>query len=263
MALQTDHQAALAARIDARRQDPDRDFTDAVWAARIRRALDDQRLELASETLVPLAGGAAREQLRLRLIGDDGAPVDAEALLPVAEKFGLVAPLDRWVVAKAVRFAAVGRIVHVSLSAASVHDVFMTDLIAHELCAAGAPAANVVFELSAGALMSSADGGEAFAARLHALGCGLALRDVAPDHTSPCELGRLRVQALTINRGIVRDLRHGWRDRCSARAIVSLAHGLGVETIAVGVSCRETLALLRRWGVDYAQCDLLPAPAGR
>lgn len=260
MALQSDYLSAPTASTDERRRHHGGYLQDAAWAARISRALDEQRLELSPQRITPLTGGAAREQLQLRMIDGDGNRVAAEAFLPAAERFGLVAHLDRWVVAKAVRFAAVGWIVHVRLSAASVRDRFMVDQVAHELSATTAPAANVVFEMPAGVLTSSAESGEAFATGMHALGCGLALHDVAPG-TRPAQLARLRVKALTIDRHVVGELPHSARARRRAQAIVSLARELDVETIADGVDDGEKLELLRSWGVDYAHGDLIHRPA--
>jgi EAL domain-containing protein (putative c-di-GMP-specific phosphodiesterase class I) len=260
MATQTDYRPAPPAHLDERRPGPGRDFNDAVWAARVRRALHDQRLELSPQPMMPLTGGAVRDKLLLRMIECGGERVAAEAFLPAAEKFGLVTCLDGWTIAKAVRFAAVGQIVHVRLSAASVRGRFMTDQIAHELCAAGAPAAHIHVEVPADALMSCADGGHAFAAGLHALGCGLTLHGVTCD-TSAAQLEQLRVDALTIDRHVVGSLLHSPRHRRWARAIVSLSRDLDVQLIADGVDERETLALLREWGVDYAHGALIDRPA--
>jgi EAL domain-containing protein (putative c-di-GMP-specific phosphodiesterase class I) len=252
MALQQDYRSALAERVDERHRDGGRDFVDAVWAARIRNALDEQRLELVPQQIVPLTGGAARVALSLQMIDGDGDGVAAEAFLPAAGKFGLVAQLDRWVVAKAVRFAALGRIVHVRLSGASLRDTCLSDGIADELRATGAPPANLIFELPADALVSEADGGEAFAAALDGLGCGLALCNITADMALALP-ARLPVRALTIERDVVRGLLHGPRDRDRARTIVRIARAMDAETIAHGVDGWDALALLRRWGVDYAQ----------
>jgi EAL domain-containing protein (putative c-di-GMP-specific phosphodiesterase class I) len=45
------------------------------------------------------------------------------------------------------------------------------------------------------------------------------------------------------------------------KAIVNLAQGFGCETIAEGVEDDETLALLREYGVDFAQGYHLGRPA--
>jgi EAL domain-containing protein (putative c-di-GMP-specific phosphodiesterase class I) len=248
-----DHDSMLAARLEDRRRSPSRDYDDAVWAGRIRRALDEQRFELSSEPMQPLTGGSARQELTLRMITEDGQHVTAAAFAPAAERCGLAAGLDRLVIAKAVRFAALGRIVHVTLSASAVADAFVTDVIGAELRAVGAPAASICFEVLADACMRAEDGGAAFAAGLHGLGCGLALRGVPPVPGFLARLGQLPFQALRIERGLVEDLTRDPAERRRVRTLVSIARALDLTTLADGVDCTERLALVRRYGVDYAQ----------
>ena len=44
-------------------------------------------------------------------------------------------------------------------------------------------------------------------------------------------------------------------------AVVSLAHDFGIRTVAEGVEDAETLAVLKEYGVDYAQGYGLGRPA--
>ncbi len=129
---------------------------DAVgWVSRVRDALDEERLELHSQTILPLRGGAAREELLLRMVSRDGELVNAGAFLPAAEELGLIFEIDSWVIARAVRFAALGRIVQVNLSAASMADTRLLGIIERELQRVGASPGNVVFEVAEAALVSN------------------------------------------------------------------------------------------------------------
>ena len=227
---------------------------DAVaWVSRVREAIEENRLVLHSQPILPLRGGAAREELLLRMVGRDGEVVSAGAFLPAAEELGLIFEIDSWVIARAVRFAALGRIVQVNLSAASMADPRLLEHVARQLAIVGAPAGNVVFEVAEAALMSDPAVGQAFAARLRELGCGLALDDFGTGSGSFDYLRELSVQALKIDIDFVRGLPGNAANQHLVQAIVALAHGFGTETIAGGVEDRETLALLREFGVDYAQ----------
>ncbi len=59
----------------------------------------------------------------------------------------------------------------------------------------------------------------------------------------------------------VRDLGSNPANQHLVRAIVGLADGFGYKTIAEGVEDAETLALLRDYGVDFAQGFYLGRPA--
>ena len=227
---------------------------DAVaWVSRVREALNENRLELHSQPILPLRGGAAREELLLRLISRDGEMFCAGAFVPAAEELGLIFEVDSWVIAQAMRFAALGRLVQVNLSASTVADTRLPELIERELHAVGAPPGNVVFEVAEAALLSSPAGGEAFAAGLSELGCGLSLDDFGNASGGFGYLSRLAVQTLKVDVELVRDMRASAANQHLVQALVALARSFEIETIAGGVEDLETLALLRELGVDYAQ----------
>jgi EAL domain-containing protein (putative c-di-GMP-specific phosphodiesterase class I) len=223
------------------------------WVSRVREALDENRLELHSQPILPLGGGAAREELLLRMVDRDGQIVTAGAFLPAAEELGLILAVDRWVIAQAARFAALGRIVQVNLSAASVADPRLLELVERELRDVAAPAGNLVFEVPEAALLHDLDAGRAFADRLGELGCGLSLDDFGNGVGGFHYLRRICVQTLKIDIDFVRDLPDRPANQHLVQAIVALARGYGIETIAGGVEDLDTLALLREFGVDYAQ----------
>lgn len=74
-------------------------------------------------------------------------------------------------------------------------------------------------------------------------------------------LKHLPMDFLKIDREFVRDVRASVADQHVIRAIVGLAHGFGLKTIAEGVEDQETLDLLRDFGLDYAQGFHLGRPA--
>ena len=244
--------ADVTEEIEARRR-AERKLEAVAWVSRVREAIEEDRLVLHSQPILPLRGGAAREELLLRMVSREGEVVSAGAFLPAAEELGLSFEIDRWVIARAVRFAALGRIVQVNLSAASMADARLLGHVAGELQLVGAPAGNVVFEVAESALMSDPVVGRAFAARLRELGCGLALDDFGTGSGSFAYLQELSVQALKIDIEFVRGLPDNAANQHLVQAIVALAHDYGTETIAGGVEDRETLALLREFGVGYAQ----------
>ena len=248
-----------AAEETARRRSAESD--DIIWVSRICEALGEERFELYSQPIVPLGGGAAREELLLRMVSRDGYVISPGAFLSAAETFGLVAEIDRWVIAQAARYAAFGRVVHVNLSAASVADPCLPGFIAAQLQKVMAPPSNVTFEVVETALTTNPAAGEQFAFAIRDLGCGLALEDFGTGVGSLANLERLPVQSLKIDIDFVRDLSANEATRHLVRALVDIAHRCGADAIAEGVEDHRTLELLRGYGVDYAQGYLLSHPA--
>ena len=84
-------------------------------------------------------------------------------------------------------------------------------------------------------------------------GCGLALDDFGTGYGGFSYLKRLPVDYLKIDIEFVRDLVTEPASRQVVEAVVSLARGFGIKTVAEGVEDAGTLELLEQLGVDYAQ----------
>ena len=238
-----------------------RDLAALSWLGRIRDALDEDRMVLYAQPIVAAGGGQPSEELLLRMISRTGEIILPGAFLPIAERYGLITEIDRWVAIQAIRLAASGRRVEANLSAATIGNLDILPVIESELRATGADAANVIFELTETALMGDIEAGEAFAKGLTGLGCGLALDDFGTGFGSFTYLKRLPMRYLKIDIEFVRDLITNPANRHLVRAIVSLAKAFNLQTIAEGVEDEGTWDLLRQEGVDFGQGFHLGRPA--
>jgi PAS domain S-box-containing protein len=237
-----------------------RELNALSWLGRIRDALDEDRMVLYSQPIVPLTGGAPSEELLLRLITPSGEIVQPGSFLPIAERYGLVADIDRWVITKAIERAATGLRVEANVSAWTIANIDLLPLIERLIRETGADPSLLVFELTETAFMRDLDAGRAFAHALHDLGCGLALDDFGTGYASFTYLKTLPFKYLKIDIEFVRDLANSAANRHVVDAIVSLAKGFGQQTVAEGVEDEATLQILRERGVDYAQGFHLGAP---
>lgn len=239
-----------------------RELAALSWIGRIRDAIDEDRLVLYSQPIVSLTGGRSSEELLLRMIGRDGEIIQPGSFLPVAEKYGLITEIDRWVVTEAIRIAASSpRVIEVNLSAQSVGASDLLPLIEHQIREHGVDPANLVFEITETALMRDLTAGAAFAHALAEIGCGLALDDFGTGYGSFTYLKSLPLSYLKIDIEFVRDLVTTPANRHVVQAIVSLAKAFGLQTIAEGIESEETLTLLRALGVDFGQGFHLGRPA--
>jgi PAS domain S-box-containing protein len=231
-----------------------RELDALTWLGRIRDAIDENRLVLYSQPIVPLADGQPTEELLLRMIGRDNEVILPGSFLPVAEKYGLIREIDRWVITQATRRAAAGRrVIEANLSAASIGTSDLLPFIEQQIREAHADPANLVFEITETALMHDITAGEAFARGLAALGCGLALDDFGTGYGSFTYLKKLPITHLKIDIEFVRDLVTHPDNLHVVKAIVSLARAFGLKTIAEGVEDEGVLTMLRDEGVDFAQ----------
>jgi PAS domain S-box-containing protein len=238
-----------------------RELDTLAWVGRVRDALDEDRMVLYSQPILPLSGGEPGEELLIRMVARDGGLILPGSFLPAAEKYGLVGALDRWVITQAVRLASVGRHVHVNLSAASVGNLDVLNVIREQIGEAKADPSRIVFEITETALMGNLEAGEEFCRGINELGASVSLDDFGTGFGSFTYLKHLSIRYLKIDVDFVRDLGHNEANQHLVQGIVNLAKGFGLHSIAEGVEDAETLQLLRGYEVDFAQGYFIGRPA--
>jgi PAS domain S-box-containing protein len=235
---------------------------DAVWLTRIRAALDEDRLMLYTQPIVDLTTGeTVQNELLLRMRGEDGSVIAPGEFLPIAERYGLISEIDRWVVREAARIAATGTPTEFNLSARSVGDPDIIRELEGAIRDTGADPSLIVVEVTETALVGRTDVGGQFAEQIRGLGCRLALDDFGTGFSSLSFLKHLPADFLKIDIDFVRELAHSETDARVIRGIVGLAREFHQITIAEGVEDEHTLLRLKELGVDRAQGYLFARPA--
>jgi EAL domain-containing protein (putative c-di-GMP-specific phosphodiesterase class I) len=245
-----------------------------VWVGRIRDALDEDQFVLYAQPIIDLRSGAVvQHELLIRMLDrhDSGRIIPPSRFLPVAEKYGLIGEIDRWVIGQAAQLAASGRNVEFNLSAASVTDPDMASTIESAFKEANASPQKAVCEITETALLADDVAAEACVRQLAASGFGVALDDFGTGYGGFSYLSRLPVSIVKIDVEFVRDLLENEQSQHVVRAIVDLAKAFEKQTVAEGVEDLAALQLLKTMGVDFAQGyaigrpapleDMFPAPA--
>jgi PAS domain S-box-containing protein len=225
-------------------------------------ALQEQRLVLHAQPIIDLSTGATvSHELLLRMRERDGGLRSPGTFLAAAERSGLVRELDRWVIREAARLAGDGHRVELNVSAASLGDPGLYDDFTAALAEFGAEPNCLVVELTETALMQEEGIGTSFMERIGALGCELALDDFGTGYGGFGYLKNLPVDYLKIDVEFVSDLRTNVASRHLVQAVVGLAAAFGNRTVAEGVEDDDTLEMISRMGVDYAQGFGIGRPA--
>jgi EAL domain-containing protein (putative c-di-GMP-specific phosphodiesterase class I) len=229
---------------------------------RIRGALADDRLVVHSQPIVDLlTGDVAREELLVRMLGEEGETIPPAAFLPAAERFGLIQEVDLLVLGRAISLARRGRAVAVNVSGLSLGDSRYLELLEGSVRTAGLDPSLLDFEITETAAVANMGDAQEFARRLRDLGCSLSLDDFGTGFSSFTYLKHIPAQYLKIDIEFIHEVKRNPADQQLVQAIVSIAHGLGQKTVAEGVEDGETLAMVRELGVDYAQGFHVGRPA--
>jgi diguanylate cyclase (GGDEF)-like protein/PAS domain S-box-containing protein len=241
---------------------PDRQHA-AHWVRRIGAAWRDRRFSFRLQEIRPLARRAAplHYEVLLRMLDERGAEVMPGEFILVAERYGLMPELDRWIIRAVLEMIGrsggsvrvPGAIYCINLSGASLGDPTLLDFIRDELARERVPPQSICFEITETAAVTNLPEAGALTRNLKALGCKLALDDFGAGLSSFAYLKSLAVDYLKIEGSFVRDMASNRASRAIVEAINSLGHALGLRTIAECVESRATLAALREIGVDFAQ----------
>jgi diguanylate cyclase (GGDEF)-like protein/PAS domain S-box-containing protein len=223
-----------------------------TWLEEIRTAIQEDRLALHSQAIIPLRGGSRSEELLVRMIGHEGELIAPAAFIPPAEQFGLITEIDRWVVTRALRLAQLGRAVEINLSSHSLGDEPIREAVERAV-AAGVRPELLTFEITESAAARNLDVAREFAMALSRLGCGFAIDDFGTGFGSLIYLRHLPIARVKIDAQFVRDLLRNPGDERVVSAIVHTAHAMGQVTVAEGVEDGATLERLKDLGVDFAQ----------
>lgn len=230
------------------------------WKARIREALDKDLFVLHAQPILDLRSNRiSHHELLLRMVGDGGEVIPPGSFLGVAERFGLVHQIDRWVVRRAIGIIADHRragqdlCLAVNLSGKAFADRELPNLIRRQLEENAIDPTRLVLEITETAAVADINQARQFVDLLRGLGCRFALDDFGVGFSSFYNLKHLPVDYLKIDGSFIRDLPRDAVDEHVVKAMVEVARGMGKQTVAEFVEDEETLRLLREYGVDYAQ----------
>jgi len=246
-------------RVATARPGPQRERAESIfnWSERVRSALTEQRFELYAQPIVELADPtSSRYELLLRM-HEDGSVVLPGAFIDTAERHGLIGEIDHWVLSEALtvvgRYPDPDAVFAVNVSGASMSDAGLLEMIDRSVAQRAIDPARLILEVTETAAIADLDAARAFVDRLHRIGCQVALDDFGSGFGSFTYLKYLPIDYLKIDGDFIRQLPGSLEDRLLVKAIVDVARGLGKRTVAEHAGSDRAIALLREYGVDFAQ----------
>src|SRR3954452_20189390 len=224
----------------------------------IRDALDNDNFVLFCQPVFSLQSERITQyELLLRLRDEDGRMVRPFSFLEPADRYGLMAEIDRWVVGHALDLLAADETgdlrLEVNIAGQSLSDPELTSLIEQQIAVTDLDPVRLILEVSENVVAANLEPAQRLAKRLRGLGCGFALDDFGSTFASFRHLRDLPVNYLKIDGDLVVTVTESRTGQLTIKSLVELAKGLGAETIAEYVADDQTLEFLREAGVGYAQ----------
>jgi diguanylate cyclase (GGDEF)-like protein len=180
--------------------------------------------------------------------------------IPVAEENGLIVQLGTYVLREACRQnrawqeAGLPKLrVSVNLSARQLRDKAFVPLVMQILEESGLEPRFLEFELTENTLTGDAGDTVDKLLRLKKMGISISLDDFGTGYSSLSYIKHLPIDTIKIDHSFVRDVVYDLDDAAIVDAVVSMAHSLKLNVIAVGVETREQLEFLRQRKCQQAQ----------
>jgi EAL domain-containing protein (putative c-di-GMP-specific phosphodiesterase class I) len=225
---------------------------------RLRRALDEGRIDVAFQPIVSAVDGRLTAVEALARWNDaERGRVPPSRFVPVAEEAGFSAELDLQVLAKALpalvalRRETPALVLQVNLAPPSLLSPGIVERIDGLVRAAGVPPEAMLLEVTESALAADPNAITGVIERLRALGLRIALDDFGTGYSSMARLAELKPSALKIDGQFVRD-HQGDGDRI-IRSILGLAKAFGLHATAEFVETDAQRDYLRALGCDALQ----------
>jgi diguanylate cyclase (GGDEF)-like protein/PAS domain S-box-containing protein len=235
------------------------------WVSKLSKALDQNRFELYIQEIRPLDKSKipfSKGEILLRMRDEEGNIVMPADFIPAAERYNMMAQIDRWVISEAIKLfqlqKGIGSMkdikeISVNLSAQSMTDDGMLDFIKQEFKNSGASPKNFCFEITETATISNMSSAHEFIYNLKQTGCSFALDDFGSGFSSFNYLKNLPVDYLKIDGIFVKNIHEDSENRAMVEAINTMGHLMGKKTIAEFVCNPTIIEMLTEINVDYAQ----------
>ncbi|MEJ2346332.1 MAG: EAL domain-containing protein [Gammaproteobacteria bacterium] len=245
------------------------------WVHRITRAYSERRFVLYAQRILPLFDGGSDEQrfeILLRMVDDSGQLVLPMEYIRAAERYNMIADLDRWVMTNA--FALISGYVRrrrdnpslpikrfaINLSGQSLGDDRTLEYVRGQFDDYPDLPPSIIFEITETAAISNLAQAVNFISLFRGKGCQFALDDFGTGVSSFAYLKNLTVDYLKIDGSFVRDMAYDPVDFAVVGSVNHIGHVVGLKTIAEAVEDPDILQKLRDIGVDYGQGHLLSEP---
>ncbi len=215
----------------------------------LRHAIERGELALHYQPIVDLRTGRIRAvEALLRWQNPDIGSVPPARFIPIAEDSGLIVPIGEWVLRTACAqmrawcdAGHTGLHVAVNVSSRQFREPDLADRILRILADTGLEGRHLEIELTESMLLTNIDATIKLMRHLDVNGVRFAIDDFGTGYSSLSYLKRFPIDLLKIDQSFVRDITTDTDDAAIVRAIITMAHSLGLQVVAEGVETREQL----------------------
>lgn len=238
--------------------------------SRIHKAIEENRLVLYFQAITPVDPtqfDGKHFEILVRMINSDGTITPPGGFLPAAERFNLMADIDRFIISTTLSFLGQAQVnvdqvslCSINISGQSLGEDGFLDFLVHQVSNLSFPTHKLCFEITETAAISNITKVKTVMTKIQKMGCRFALDDFGTGMSSYAYLKHLPVDYLKIDGSFVKNMATDSVDHIMVASINEIGHALGIQTIAEFVEDNATLQALQSLGVDFAQGFFIDKP---
>lgn len=229
----------------------------------LRNALDRDQFKLAYQPIVNLESGETYGyEALIRWDHPTRGAVSPDQFIPIAEDTGLIVPIGEWVLRKAChqlyQWNHYDRpekpiYVNVNISMRQVCHPGIVESIRKVIQQTGIDPQYLKLEVTESTIVDDRHDMIPLLNEIKGLGIQLAMDDFGTGHSSLGNLHLLPVDVLKIDRSFITSMSVNRQLAAVMQTIITLAHELGMQTVAEGIETSEQLVMLQSMDCNFGQ----------
>ncbi|XOZ34341.1 EAL domain-containing protein [Halomonadaceae bacterium KBTZ08] len=234
----------------------------------LRRALEMQEFELRFQPILRLGDSRVMgAEALLRWHNPTLGMVPPERFIPLAEETGLIIPIGRWVIREACQTVSRWQkqtgdpvVMAVNVSPRQFRDPHFVETVSAALDETGLEGQYLELEITESLILDNNVETDRVLRELDAIGVRLSVDDFGTGYSALGYLKNYPFDTLKIDKSFVGDLNRDSDDTALVRAIIHMAHSLGLQVVAEGVEHQDQIEFLNAERCDQAQGFLFTHP---
>jgi EAL domain-containing protein (putative c-di-GMP-specific phosphodiesterase class I) len=237
---------------------------------KLQTAIREERFELYTQPIISVSGrvpsGPAVEVL-LRMHDPEEGLILPGQFIRAAERYQLMAALDRWVVqttlgligSGAIRLP-VGRSVAINVFGQTLLDGDFLDFVVDALDHSQVEPSMLCFEVTEAEVLRDFEYANRFIDVLHGMGCCFALDDFGSHIGSLSSVQGLNIDFLKLDGTYTHDLINNAVNQEVVGSVTRLSRAVGFKVVAEQVEDQQSFDTLRDLGVNFIQGNFIEPP---
>lgn len=226
----------------------------------LRHALEKEQLYLVYQPQISMINGQVVGcEALIRWNHPEFGQVPPSEFIPLAEDSGLIISIGEWVLRSAVKQAkewldnGFSLSVAVNLSSVQFRHPHLPEMVTNVLEEFDLPPECLELELTEAVAMHDPQKVISIMDSFHERGIKMSIDDFGTGYSSLSYIKKFKVHKLKIDQSFVADICCDSEDKAIVKAIISMAHSLGLRVIAEGVETQDQLDYLKEQLCDEVQ----------